>query len=120
MLLLRLSPLIPFNAINYIAGTTKLTLRDYIFAEVGIIPGTILFCYLGATAGSLTNTDDSDDSDVTDDWVRIVVIVAGLLFGIAAVAVTSIYAKKELDKILAESRLLDEAAVEAAKEDENT
>ena len=49
MLLLRLSPLIPFNAINYIVGTTDMKLRDYVIAEVGMIPGIVLFCYVSST-----------------------------------------------------------------------
>lgn len=55
VLLTRLSPLFPFNAINYLYGATQVSLRDYFFASwVGMLPGTVMYVYLGAVAGSLT------------------------------------------------------------------
>ncbi|CAN0218014.1 unnamed protein product, partial [Hapterophycus canaliculatus] len=54
MILLRLSPLVPFNGFNFIAGLTKVSLREYLVGTVGIIPGTLAFVYIGAsTAGTM-------------------------------------------------------------------
>lgn len=39
--LLRLSPLVPFNLINYLLGLTNLRFRDYLVASVGMTPVTI-------------------------------------------------------------------------------
>ena len=48
VVLLRLIPLFPFNALNYILGVTNVSARDYILGTVlGIIPGTIAFVYFG-------------------------------------------------------------------------
>ena len=45
---LRLVPLIPYNALNLLAGASPITFRDYFWASViGIIPGTVLFAFLG-------------------------------------------------------------------------
>lgn len=98
MCLLRLSPVIPFNAINYIAGVTAISFSAYAWANLFILPGTILFCFLGATAGSLADSGASGDSGV----VTIVTIVLGVVFGVLAIFVVSFYAKKELNKILEE------------------
>lgn len=47
--LLRLSPLIPFNLQNYFYGITDITLWHYVSATlVGILPGALLYVYLGA------------------------------------------------------------------------
>jgi len=47
--LLRLSPLIPFNASNYFYGITKVGFWPYFLATAGgILPGTLLNVYLGA------------------------------------------------------------------------
>lgn len=98
MTLLRLSPLIPFNAINWVAGITSLKFYEYVIAMIGILPGTILFVFLGASAGSLADSASSGDNAT----VTIIVAVVGIIFGIAAVGVTSYYAKKELNRITEE------------------
>lgn len=47
--LLRLSPVLPFNLQNYFYGVTDLKLAEYVPATlVGIMPGTLLYVYLGA------------------------------------------------------------------------
>lgn len=47
--LLRLSPLIPFNASNYFYGITKVGFWPYVLASAGgMLPGTLLYVYLGA------------------------------------------------------------------------
>jgi uncharacterized membrane protein YdjX (TVP38/TMEM64 family) len=48
ILYLRLVPVIPYNALNLLAGASPITFRDYIWATlIGMIPGTILFAFLG-------------------------------------------------------------------------
>ena len=97
MSLLRLSPIIPFNAINYIGGVTAISLTSYALALVAILPGTVLYVFLGASAGSLADSASSGDNTT----VTIIVVVVGAIFGICAIAVTSYYAKKELNRVIA-------------------
>lgn len=98
MALLRLSPIIPFNAINYIAGVTAVSFRDYAMALIAILPGTTLYVFLGASAGSLTDSASSGGNAT----VTIVVVVVGTVLGIGAIFLTSYYAKKELNRVIAE------------------
>jgi len=52
--LTRLSPVFPFNLLNYAYGITKVSLRDYFLASwIGMLPGTVMYVYLGSLAGSL-------------------------------------------------------------------
>lgn len=51
--LLRLSPIFPFNLLNYSLGLTKVRFRDYLLASVAMLPGTLLYVYYGKAAGSL-------------------------------------------------------------------
>jgi uncharacterized membrane protein YdjX (TVP38/TMEM64 family) len=54
VVLTRLSPVFPFNLLNYAYGLTRVTLRDYFLASwAGMIPGTILYVYIGSLSGDL-------------------------------------------------------------------
>ena len=48
ILYLRVFPIIPYNALNLLAGASPITFRDYFWASmIGMVPGTILFAFLG-------------------------------------------------------------------------
>lgn len=51
--LLRLSPVFPFNLLNYALGLTKVRFTDYLVASVGMLPGTLLYVYYGKLAGDV-------------------------------------------------------------------
>ena len=51
--LLRLSPVVPFNVLNYALGLTSVRFGDYLVASLGMIPGTLLYVYYGKLAGDL-------------------------------------------------------------------
>ncbi|EJK65235.1 hypothetical protein THAOC_13931 [Thalassiosira oceanica] len=94
-ILLRLSPIIPFNAINYILGATSMRLVHYIFSLLGILPGTVLYCFIGATAGSLT-----ESGSAVSGPVAVASLIVGIVFGLASLFLVGYYAKKEFDKIV--------------------
>lgn len=61
VLLTRLSPLFPFNALNYLYGATRVRVRDYVLASwIGMLPATVMYVYLGAAAKNLTQALNSD------------------------------------------------------------
>jgi len=48
VLLTRLSPIFPFNALNYAFGLTCVPLKDYAIGSLGMIPGTVMYVYIGS------------------------------------------------------------------------
>jgi uncharacterized membrane protein YdjX (TVP38/TMEM64 family) len=49
VLLTRLSPLFPFNLLNYAFGITQVRFRDYLLASAaGMLPGTLMYVYIGS------------------------------------------------------------------------
>ena len=53
--LLRLSPLVPFSVLNYALGLTRVRLRDFVLGSfVGMLPGTLLYVYLGSLVTTVT------------------------------------------------------------------
>jgi uncharacterized membrane protein YdjX (TVP38/TMEM64 family) len=87
VLLTRLSPAFPFNLLNYFFGITKVNLRDYFFASwIGMLPGTIMYIYIGSLAGELAATDSSREK-TTAEWALYAV-------GLAATIVLVVYLTK--------------------------
>lgn len=53
VLLLRLSPLIPFNLLNPTLGLTRVSVRDFVVgSSIGMVPGALLYLYLGSLVTS--------------------------------------------------------------------
>jgi uncharacterized membrane protein YdjX (TVP38/TMEM64 family) len=54
--LTRLSPVFPFSLLNYAFGLTRVRFRDYLLASwIGMLPGTILYVYIGSTVAELAD-----------------------------------------------------------------
>jgi len=90
--LIRLSPAFPFNFLNYAFGLTKVKLWDYVLASwAGMIPGTILYVYLGSIAGDVARAEGRSPAE----WAFLVV---GLIATIAVTVYVTKLAKKSLDE----------------------
>ena len=53
----RVTPVIPFTVVNYGAGVSAVSLRDFVVGTaIGIVPGTVGYAALGASAGQDATT----------------------------------------------------------------
>ncbi len=98
VLLTRLSPIFPFNLLNYAYGVTGIALKDYILASIGMIPGTILYVYIGSLAGSIATlgTGTQPTANLGVQWaIRII--------GFIATAAVTVYVTRVARKALAEA-----------------
>lgn len=93
--LTRLSPIFPFNLLNYAYGITKVSLRDYFFASwIGMLPGTVMYVYIGALAGDLATLGAGGGPVTTSQWVLRVL-------GLAATVAVTVYVTRIARKALA-------------------
>ena len=76
-LLLRLSPVFPFNLLNYALGLTKVRLLDYVVACVGMLPGTFLYVYLGSAIGSIAAIAAGERGEA--DTAKLALLIVGLV-----------------------------------------
>jgi uncharacterized membrane protein YdjX (TVP38/TMEM64 family) len=98
VLLLRLSPVIPFNLLNYVLGLTRVGFGAYLVASlVGMLPGSFLYVYLGAAAGRVARLSEPTVGPLgrAAFWVGIVATVI-------AVAVLTRIARRALGQVLRE------------------
>ena len=96
VLLTRLSPIFPFNLLNYALGITGVSLQDYFLGSVGMIPGTIMYVYIGSLAGNLAFIgSESKPDNMILHWVIKII-------GLIATIVVTIYVTKIAKKALEE------------------
>jgi uncharacterized membrane protein YdjX (TVP38/TMEM64 family) len=83
--LTRLSPVFPFNLLNYAFGLTRVSLRDYFFASwAGMLPGTVMYVYIGSLAGDLARAGGANGAATSGRW-------ALNLVGFAATVAVAVY-----------------------------
>jgi len=97
VLLTRLSPAFPFSLLNLAYGLSAVSLRDYSLGLIGILPGTVLFCGLGALAGDVARfgTVLSGQADAGTWALRVV----GVLATVAVVVVVGRAARQALQGV---------------------
>ncbi len=94
VLLTRLSPVFPFNLLNYAFGLTRVSFGDYVLASwIGMLPGTILYVYLGSTIGALA---DVVAGKVDRSPAQQVMFYAGLAATVGVSIVVTRIAKRSL------------------------
>jgi uncharacterized membrane protein YdjX (TVP38/TMEM64 family) len=76
MLLLRLSPFIPFNLFNYAMGITNVKLRDYLIGLIGMFPGNVLYVYIGTAFESI---DELIQGEYSGDSMQYGMFIGGLV-----------------------------------------
>jgi uncharacterized membrane protein YdjX (TVP38/TMEM64 family) len=101
VVLTRLSPLLPFNLLNYAFGITQVSIKDYVLGSIGMLPGTILYIYIGSTAGSLALIGKSTGNPETEK-LQLIAKIIGLLVTFALTLYITKIAKKALDESIIE------------------
>lgn len=97
VVLCRLSPVFPFTLLNYALGITQVSLRDYTLGCIGMLPGTLLYVYLGSIASGLVQIGAvSADEPVALQWFTRGV---GFLATIAVTVYITRIARRALEQI---------------------
>ncbi len=95
--LLRLSPVFPFNLLNYGLGLTKVHFRDYFIASIGMLPGSLLYVYYGKLAGDVAAL--AGGAAVEKDTGYYVVLLLGLAATIVVTTIVTRIARRSLSEV---------------------
>ncbi|WP_026732151.1 TVP38/TMEM64 family protein [Fischerella sp. PCC 9605] len=96
VLLTRLSPIFPFNLLNYAFGITDVSLKDYFIGSVGMIPGTIMYVYIGSLAGNLAMI--GTQTQPTNPTVQWAIRIIGFIATVAVTLYITRIARKALEQ----------------------
>ncbi|GGA17969.1 hypothetical protein CYANOKiyG1_32240 [Okeania sp. KiyG1] len=103
--LTRLCPLFPFNLLNYAFGVMQVSLKDYIFGSLGMIPGTIMYVYIGSIVGDITLIGTSQQpTNSTVEVTKWIINIVGLIATVLVTIYVTRLAKKALEKSIEEGR----------------
>jgi len=88
--LVRFSPLLPFNVLNYLLSITDVTFSDYTTATAsGLLIPTALWVYVGTAAKGLNDSFSPSSSPLQTS----ILLISGLITVVSIVFVTQISAK---------------------------
>ncbi|MDZ8118221.1 TVP38/TMEM64 family protein [Pontiella agarivorans] len=102
--LTRLSPIFSFNLLNYAYGLTRISLKEYVLASwLGMLPGTVMYVYLGSLAGDLAALgSETAEAPSAAQWaINILTFVATVL---VTVYVTKIARKALATRVVTETQ----------------
>jgi uncharacterized membrane protein YdjX (TVP38/TMEM64 family) len=97
VLLLRLSPVVPFNFLNYALGLTTISVWDFVFASLGTVPGAFVYAYAGKVTGEALAL--AGKAEVPKDASYYAFLVGGLVATVAATTVVTRTARRALQDV---------------------
>ena len=106
VLLTRLSPVFPFNLLNYALGLTAVKFWTFVGVSwIGMMPGTVLYVYLGSIASDLTSllAGDLGESPV-GNWPLYVGLIATLILTIVISRIATNALSSKLDTAAGETK----------------
>jgi pyruvate/2-oxoglutarate dehydrogenase complex dihydrolipoamide dehydrogenase (E3) component/uncharacterized membrane protein YdjX (TVP38/TMEM64 family) len=98
--LTRLSPVFPFTLLNYAYGLTRVSFRDYVVGTVfGMIPGTIMYVYLGSL---FTSVSEIAAGSTSGGLAKQLLTFVGFVATAAVVVVVTRVGRRALDEATAQ------------------
>lgn len=115
-ILLRLCPLVPFNAFNYLMGGTSISFKNYVLGGFATIPIVTINIFMGTTIGSIKA---AVSGEYEGGIVEVVILSVGALLSVFLVvyigALIKRYLKRFAQKTTIEQQELAVLPAEQAK-----
>jgi uncharacterized membrane protein YdjX (TVP38/TMEM64 family) len=98
VLLTRVSPLFPFNLLNYAFGLSSVPFKTYVLASwIGMLPGTLLYLYIGSAAQTVAALLSGE---LRRTPAQQVMFAAGLIATVAVTTIVTRTARRTLSAIV--------------------
>lgn len=96
MFLLRLSPLVPYNLLNYALALSGVGYRDYALAMVGMLPAIIMYAYYGKVVGDVAKVAAGVGPPRGPEYYAL--LAAGLVATIVATTIITRSARRAIEQ----------------------
>jgi uncharacterized membrane protein YdjX (TVP38/TMEM64 family) len=96
MFLLRLSPLVPYNILNYALALSGVRYVDFLIALVGMIPAIIMYTYYGKVVGDVAALAAGVSPPRGPEYYALLVV--GLIAIIASTTMITRAARRAMDR----------------------
>lgn len=93
VLLLRMSPAVPFNALNYALGLTRVRFRDYALGCIGMLPVVLAWVYYGRLIGDVARVVSGKHTHGSGYWL---LLIGGLIVTVIMTAFITRAARRAL------------------------
>ena len=94
---MRLCPIIPYNAYNYILGVTSVRFRDFAIGGIGMVPGAFVYVFIGTTIGSI---NEAVQGKFEHSNAFLIFLIIGSISAFLAIIYISVVIKKYLKQSL--------------------
>lgn len=103
--LLRLSPVVPYNLLNYALATTGIDLMQFSVASaLGVLPWVLVFAYAGAMARNAVAIGSKNFTSLQVLEMGPWYIVSWLALGLLTIVAVGVYTKKAIDRVLSQAK----------------
>jgi len=94
IVLMHLSPLIPYNLLNYVCGVSTIRFSDFLLGTIGMLPLIVLYTYYGKVVGDVAALATGTALPREPEYY--VTLVVGLIATIALTVIITRAAKRAL------------------------
>lgn len=101
--LLRLSPLVPYNLLNYALALSGVKYRDFLIASVGMLPAIVMYAYYGKVVGDVAKIAVGVEPPRGPEYY--VVLVMGLVATVVATTMITKAARRAVDEASSNPKL---------------
>ena len=99
-LMLRLSFIIPFAVLNFICGVTEMHYGKFIVSLIGLVPGTIIYLFLGTSLPDLAALLEGRIDKYEHGVLALGFIIVGAIIGVTSAIYVTYASKQKLNEIL--------------------
>lgn len=96
MFLLRLSPLVPYNLLNYALALSGVRYRDFVIALIGMIPAIVMYAYYGKVVGDVAVL--AAGVSPPKDFAYYALMVVGLVATVVATTLIARAARQAIER----------------------